>query len=220
MNGNEISVLCIDDEESIRFALDAVIESQGWKAYSAKNVKEGLEIYKRERPTIILIDYHMPEINGIRGVSMIRELDPNIPIIVFTIDANQELADAFIEIGATDFANKPIKAPDLISRMKLHIRLLEKHEEFTAKSIIEQSLNNTKGIREATLALIVDSLSGNNKHLMVEEISDITGLSYQTTYRYLQFLEAEGIIQVKISYGKIGRPKQSYTMMKNNIRRN
>ena len=65
MNGNEISVLCIDDEESIRFALDAVIESQGWKAYSAKNVKEGLEIYKRERPTIILIDYHMPEINGI-----------------------------------------------------------------------------------------------------------------------------------------------------------
>ena len=46
MNGNEISVLCIDDEESIRFALDAVIESQGWKAYSAKNVKEGLDTFK------------------------------------------------------------------------------------------------------------------------------------------------------------------------------
>lgn len=213
MIDKEVSVLCIDDEESIRFALEAVMESQGWIAYTAKNVKEGLEIYKAKRPTLVLMDYHMPVINGITGVSMLRELDSNVPIIVFTIDANQDLADRFIEIGATDFANKPIKAPDLISRMKLHIRLLEKHEALTAKGIIAQSEKNTKGIREATLSLILDSLYENNEHLMVEEISELTGLSYQTTYRYLQFLESEGIVQVKITYGKIGRPKQSYTLI-------
>lgn len=214
MEDKDISILCIDDEESIRFALQAVIESQGWKSFMAKNLKEGLKIYREANPTLILMDYHMPENNGIKGVSLFRELDQNIPIIIFTIDADQDLADKFIELGATDFANKPIKAPDLVSRIKLHIRLLEKYTEPVARDIIDYSNLNTKGIKEVTLSLIIDSLNDKSEYLTVEEISAYTGLSYQTTYRYLQFLESENIIQVKTTYGKIGRPKQSYALLR------
>ena len=66
--------------------------------------------------------YHLPQVSGIRGVEMIRELDPDVPIIVFTIDESQEVAEQFMQAGASDFALKPIKAPDIISRIRLHIR--------------------------------------------------------------------------------------------------
>ena len=57
---------------------------------------------------------------------MLRALSHTVPIIVFTIDESQEVADQFLQAGASDFALKPIKAPDIISRIKLHLRLLER----------------------------------------------------------------------------------------------
>ena len=53
---------------------------------------------------------------------MLRALSHTVPIIVFTIDESQEVADQFLQAGASDFALKPIKAPDIISRIKLHLR--------------------------------------------------------------------------------------------------
>ncbi len=205
-----LKVLCIDDEEDIRYALSAVIQSQDWTALTAKNVKEGLEIIENKKPDIILIDYHMPDINGIEGVKLIRKKDLKIPIIVFTIDFDQEVADRFMEAGATDFATKPIKAPDLISRINLHIKLLKDQKERNGSPI--ESLELVKGIGENTLNLLLEKMRESREYLTVEEISELTELSYQTTYRYLQFLESEEIIDVKISYGKIGRPKQSYLL--------
>lgn len=205
-----ISVLCIDDEQSIRYALAAVIESQGWKSLVAKNINEALQLITTENPTIILVDYHMPDINGLEGVKLIRTIDSKTPIIVFTIDSDQKLAESFMEAGATDFATKPIKSPDLISRINLHIRLLNKNVNNHQKLI--DSLDIIKGIGESTLSLILEKIQPVEEYLTVEEISDLTELSYQTTYRYLQFLESEDVIDVKITYGKIGRPKQSYKL--------
>ena len=115
MSSREIKILLVDDEAEILYALKAVIETQGWTGLIAQNVKQALEIYKTDSPDIILIDYHMPHINGVEGVKMFRRQDPDIPIIVFTIDEDQGVADKFLEAGASDFATKPIKAPDIIS---------------------------------------------------------------------------------------------------------
>ncbi len=206
-----LTILSIDDDESIRFALKAVIESQGWTAVTAENVAVGLERYKEFKPNLILIDYHMPRINGFEGVRMIRALDEDVPIIVFTIDESQELADRFLEVGATDFAMKPIRTPDIISRIKLHIKLIQTRATTPVKPKV--ALVPTKGIGMATLELVLDALSQVDDFITVEEISDISGLAYQTTYRYLQYLSAENIVEVKSTYGKVGRPKQTYKLI-------
>ena len=52
-----------------------------------------------------------------------------------------------------------------------------------------------------------------DRYLTVEEISGRTGLAYQTTYRYLQYLTTLEKVDVKSSYGKKGRPKQSYRLI-------
>lgn len=202
MNQNPLTILTIDDDEEIRYALKALFDFQGWQVQAAANVREGLELFKRHRPDIVLIDYHMPELNGLEGVKLLKRLDSNVPIIVFTIDENQEVADRFLEAGASDFALKPIKAPDIISRIKLHVRLMEESRKNASAAV--------KGIGEPTLARIRECLLGAEEYMTAREIAETTGLSYQTTFRYLQHLLAEGMVDSQSTYGKVGRPKQSF----------
>lgn len=195
-----VTILCIDDDEQISFALGALFRLQGWQTVSAMSVDEGLRAFREARPDLVLIDYHMPRVNGVAGVRLLRERSATVPIIVFTIDDSQAVADAFLEAGASDFALKPIKAPDIISRIKLHLRLL-------AKDADGQSV---KGVSPATQALIEDFLAAQDGPHTANEIAEGTGLAYQTVYRYLQRLVAEGRVEMRSNYGKVGRPKQTY----------
>lgn len=197
----KITILSIDDEENIRFALGELFRFQGWEACCAPTVEKGIEQFRLHRPDIVLIDYHMPGINGVEGVRLLRKLSRTVPIIVFTIDESQEVADRFLQAGASDFALKPIKAPDIISRIKLHLRLLEREQPAQPLS---------KGLSEATLQLVLDSLKEGEDYMTVNEVAKSSGLAYQTVYRYLQYLIQNKKVEMVSIYGKVGRPRQLF----------
>lgn len=217
----QIIILAIDDDKEILYALKAIFDSQGWQSVTAYDVEGGLKAFLRYNPAIVLIDYHLPHINGIEGVRMLRQFAPYMPIIVFTIDEDQEVADRFLEAGASDFALKPIKAPDLISRIRLHIRLIEKQPNnikqagdiHTKAEYTNAEDRMVKGISSATLGLIVQSMAVVDDFLTAEDIAHATGLAYQTTYRYLQYMESENMVELHITYGKVGRPKNFYRLI-------
>lgn len=198
-------ILCIDDEEEICFALKTLFFTQGWSTKCAYNVKDGVKLFKQFHPDIVLIDYHMPGINGVEGVRILRALSDTVPILVFTIDESQSVADAFLEAGCSDFALKPIKAPDIISRVRLHLRLVEQQS-------ILSDYSSVKGISRNTQGLIMDYLSGCEEAVTANEIAEGTGLAYQTVYRYLQHMTQQDLVKMESVYGKIGRPKQLYTL--------
>lgn len=210
----DVKILSIDDDKSICFALSAIISSQGWKSLVANNVDDGIKEMIENKPTLILLDYRMPRKSGLVGIKEIRSLDKNIPIIMLTVDDNQDVANRCIEFGANDFAIKPIKAPDLISRIKLHLKLLNNQEEIISN--IEFNINNLfpldKGISESTLKKIIAILYNNKKYTTVDFLSEKSGLSLQSTYRYLQFLTDKKIVMVKNIFGKVGRPKKFYIL--------
>lgn len=207
MNHEKVTILCIDDDEQICFALKALFQMQHWNAITAHSVDSGLTAFRTSQPDIVLIDYHMPGVNGVEGVRMLRRLSPTVPIIVFTIEERQEVADAFLEAGASDFALKPIKAPDIVSRIKLHLRLLDRAK---ARSNVSENLAPVKGISRSTMELILDFFSGQKEYVTMNDIAVGTGLAYQTVYRYLQYMTQEKLIEVLNVYGKVGRPKQVY----------
>lgn len=207
MNHN-VKLLCIDDDEEICFALKALFSTQNWNTDVSYNVQDGLRAFKRLRPDIVLIDYHMPGVNGVEGVRMLRKLSGTVPIIVFTIDESQAVADAFLEAGASDFALKPIKAPDIVSRIKLHLRMLEQQNT-------QYQGGYTKGISQGTMDLIMEYLRGCTQSVTANDIAGKTGLAYQTVYRYLQHMTQQKLVTMDSIYGKVGRPKQLYRCMKN-----
>lgn len=67
-----ITILSIDDEEEICFSLNALFKLQGWRSYTAQSVETGLALFKAYQPDIVLIDYHMPRVNGVEGVRRLR----------------------------------------------------------------------------------------------------------------------------------------------------
>ena len=182
---NDTAILVIDDDEQICFALGELFKFQGWKPYSAYDVESGLNEFKVRQPDIVLIDYHLPRINGVEGVKRLRRLSLDVPILVFTVDESQEVADTFLEAGATDFALKPIKAPDIISRIKLHLRLLQQGKRESREPAL------AKGLAQGTLKLIHDFLEQQNDYLTANDIAEGTGLAYQTVYRYLQHMTGQ-----------------------------
>ena len=204
MNGTPV-ILCIDDDDEICFALKALFKTQKWKGLSANNMTDGLQQFQQAQPDIVLVDYHMPKINGIDGVRMLRRLSATVPIIVFTIDESQQVADAFLEAGASDFALKPIKAPDIVSRIKLHLQLLDRENQ-RVRSVPQLA----KGLSQGTLDLIVGFLASQRDYVTANDIAQGTGLAYQTVFRYLQYMVQEGLAEQINNYGKVGRPKQFY----------
>lgn len=205
----KIKILSIDDDSEIRYAITQVIESQGWESITACNVSEALTILEDIEPTIIIIDYHMPDMNGLEGVKRIRKIIKDAPIIVLTIEEDFEVSKKFLENGADDFANKPVRAADLISRINLHLKMIESSH---LNMIDLKNIELDKGIGKNTLNLIIENLKDEPNYLTADEIIKKTGLSPQTTYRYLQFLEEKDLIDTEQSYGGIGRPKTRYKL--------
>ena len=151
----KITILSIDDEENIRFALGELFHFQGWEACSAPNVKKGLEQFRLHKPDIVLIDYHMPGINGVEGVQMLRALSHTVPIIVFTIDESQEVADQFLQAGASDFALKPT--------MQLVLDSLKEGEDYMTVNEVARS----SGLAYQTVYRYLQYLIQNKKVEMV-----------------------------------------------------
>ncbi len=207
---NMTKILAVDDEEDILFTLKAIGDLAGFNMVTVDNGYQALSLINKEKFDLTMIDYHMPTLNGLKLVKEIRKSDNDVPIIVLTVDESVDLAREFIEAGATDFAIKPIKAADLISRIKLHIELNEYKEAKLLNIIPEKDL--PKGLSRSTLELIIKFLKTTNKPSSLNSISCGTGLAYQTVHRYLDFLFQENFVEIKMNYGKIGRPVHKYKL--------
>ena len=134
-----------------------------------------------------------------------RKINTKVPIIVLTVEEDQEVADDFILAGASDFALKPIKAPDIISRINVHLKM---KDTITSSNIDDEYF---KGISTETLRTIELYMDKNsNKYYSINEIAKGTGLAYQTVHRYLQHMETENKVQVDYKYGKVGRPQKRF----------
>lgn len=114
-----IPVLIIDDEKSIRDSLSSILEEEGFAVHSATDGREGLALFERLRPKVVLLDVWMPEMDGIEVLKGIRELDPQAVVIVISGHGTISTAVEAVKSGATDFLEKPLsieKVLEVINR--------------------------------------------------------------------------------------------------------
>lgn len=202
-------LLAVDDEADILFTLEAVAEAAGYEITTVDRGLDSLEYLQKNEYDLLLIDYHMPDINGLNLIKKIRKINQKVPILVLTVDESLDLAKKFFKAGADDFANKPIKTADLISRINLHLNYNEK--DYSAPTEINQ-LEIPKGMSKKTLKIVYKYLNSLKSPETINEISEGTDLAYQTVHRYLNFLTEEKITEVKLDYGKVGRPIHKYSL--------
>ncbi|WP_404454205.1 response regulator [Virgibacillus necropolis] len=200
------TVLIVDDNEDIRFTLQEICKFADWKVHEASTGKAAVDLFQKLIPDIVLVDYHMPEWDGAKTTKELRKLDARVPIIILTVDERQEVADMFLDAGATDFALKPIKAPDLISRIRINLKIGKLTED-------KNEVFVEKGINQNTLLSIKNCLIEQSSPSTIDEIQKELPIAYQTVHRYLNYLESKGQVDIIAQYGKKGRPKNKYQLI-------
>jgi two-component system NtrC family sensor kinase len=127
-------LLIIDDEEGIRKVLSISLASDGYDVFAAAGGEEGIEIFKRESPTIVLTDIKMPGMDGIAVLSQIKTLNPDAEVIMITGHGDMDSAIEALKLDASDFLNKPIKDEALsvaLKRAEERIAIRKKLDAYT-----------------------------------------------------------------------------------------
>lgn len=110
-----IRVLIADDQELIRQSLQIVLGIKEDIAVigTAANGKEVLELVKKEKPDVILMDVRMPEMDGVQCTKMIKSRYPNIKIIILTTFDDDEFVFSALKYGASGYLLKGISMDEL-----------------------------------------------------------------------------------------------------------
>jgi two-component system, NtrC family, sensor kinase len=102
-------ILLIDDEEANVRVLAMSLRSDGHEVVSALSGEEGLEVFFREAPELVLTDIKMPGMDGIEVLQRIKERKPEAEVIIITGHGDIDNAIEALKFGASDFINKPIR---------------------------------------------------------------------------------------------------------------
>jgi UDP-3-O-[3-hydroxymyristoyl] N-acetylglucosamine deacetylase len=108
-------ILVVDDEEKIRQSLRGVLSDEGYVVSEAGDGKRALERLQAETPDLVILDVWLPEIDGISLLERIREMHPNLPVIIICGHANIEAAVRATRLGAADFIEKPFSLEALLA---------------------------------------------------------------------------------------------------------
>ncbi|MBL8960081.1 MAG: sigma-54-dependent Fis family transcriptional regulator, partial [Gemmatimonadetes bacterium] len=107
-------LLLIEDDPVIRFAVRDFMEANGYAVTEAASASEGERIFERERPTVVVSDYKLPDATAIDLLPRLRAISATTPIIVLTGHGSVELAVQAMREGAEDFLTKPVSLPTLL----------------------------------------------------------------------------------------------------------
>jgi DNA-binding NtrC family response regulator len=99
-------VLVIDDEEGIRSLLDTLLSRKGYEVVLASSGQKGLELFRRERPDVVVLDLKMPQMDGLTVLKELRRMDLQRPVVVLTGAATPEMEQQVYALGVTEFIEK------------------------------------------------------------------------------------------------------------------
>ncbi len=111
-------ILIIDDEENIVKFLSMSLKADGYDIVTAYNGKEGIEVFKKELPDIVLTDIKMPEMDGLEVLRQIKMIDSESEVIIITGHGDIDSTIAALQRGASDFINKPVRDEALAVALK------------------------------------------------------------------------------------------------------
>lgn len=123
-----MEILLVDDDEINRLVATTFLKKWDVKVTVATNGKEALDLLSSKKFTMIMMDLHMPEMDGYECTSRIRAMDDeyfrNIPIIVFSASYTIDSKRKAMEYGMTDFMNKPFRHEELQEKIMTYSGLI------------------------------------------------------------------------------------------------
>lgn len=119
-------ILVVDDEESIREFFQIMLKREGYEVLTAGNGREALDSLKKHPVDMVITDIQMPEVSGMELLTKVKEMDPEMVVLMITAFGSTETAVEAMKLGAYDYVQKPFKIDEvkIIVRQALEKRSL------------------------------------------------------------------------------------------------
>lgn len=108
------SILIIEDEEAIRFGLARSFQGRGFRVVEAASCAEGETAFRAATPDVVLLDYCLPDGDGLDLLARLRGLDASVPVLLLTAHGSIDTAVRAIKVGAEQFLVKPVDTATLL----------------------------------------------------------------------------------------------------------
>jgi len=183
----KISILIVDDEESVRESLYSWFIEDGYHVNSAENAKTALSMLETESYDIILADIKMPGMDGLEMLRRIKQIKADSIVIVMTAFATVDTAVQALKDGAFDYITKPFDPDDLshlIRNASKQISLVEENETLKNKLVslenvedligksasIKVVLKEIESVAQSNSSVVITGESGTGKELVAKAI--------------------------------------------------
>ena len=120
------TILVVDDEDTVREALEDMLAAEGHRVISSSNAKEGIELFKKEKVDLVFTDLGMPEIPGWQLAKLIKEIEPRTPVVMITGWGIQVAKEEIKESSVDFFIAKPFREEELLEVVAKAMKLREK----------------------------------------------------------------------------------------------
>jgi two-component system, NtrC family, nitrogen regulation response regulator NtrX len=188
MRSTGADILVVDDEADIRELVSGLLEDEGHAVRVAANSDEALAAIRARKPSLALLDIWMQGggLDGLELLDVIKELDPDLPVVMISGHGNIETAVSALQRGAYDFIEKPFKSDRLVvvvqraleaSSLKRENRRLRAQVAaptgFIGRSAAAQALRSTIAkVAPANSRVLISGPPGSGKELVARQIHE------------------------------------------------
>lgn len=181
------SILAIDDEETQLLSLKSFLTKRGYKVFTSTSGEDGLKIIEGNLIDIVLTDFKMPGWDGYKVLTKVKELNPEIDVVVMTAHGTIENAVKLMKSGAFDYLIKPIDLDELeniLDKIKERKQLISENkllreqlqDKFSFSGIVTQSklmesvLSTAGRVASTKATVLIRGESGTGKELIAKAI--------------------------------------------------
>jgi two-component system response regulator DctR len=222
-----IRVLIVEDDPMVlEINAEFVSKLEGFEVIAKTGSgTEAITLVETCCPDLVLLDYFLPDMNGLALLQRIRSHAFPVDVIMLTANRDSMHIQEILRTGASDYIVKPFRFERFQSSLVQYRRLKKKLAE--SRFLNQDELDELtgmlsgevlggleeilpKGLNERTMQQILEFLHDQSTPHSAEEVAAGTGLARVTARRYLEFLQKKGEIQIEVQYGSVGRPINRY----------
>ncbi|MEA3315520.1 MAG: response regulator [Campylobacterota bacterium] len=148
------SILIIDDSKVVCFQLKNLLSNKNYNVFTASTAKDGLDIIKKDKLSLIILDMELPDMHGLEVMQELRDIYMinNCPILIISGSTNPAIISKSLKHGASDFLNKSFSYEEFLLKVDLLIKSAKWERTFKVqKKQIEENLQSFEALVNSTI---------------------------------------------------------------------